>query len=294
MKILSMDIGGSSIKYALLDEQRVKLSSGKVKTPMDCLENFYQVIGSIIPEDVDGISISMPGVIDSENGIAKTGGALLYIHEEPIVKKLEVMYGVPVWVGNDAKCAALAEIGYGCLQTVDDAFMIILGTGIGGCMIKDHQVHYGKRFSAGEVSSIIVNNEYPINSSHYWYNKNGIQGLLKMVQKYLKTDRFYTGEEIFDMANNQNEAVLAALDEFCFNIALQLFNIQAIFDPERFAIGGGISVQPLLIKKIQEQFDKLHDTEAVPLDTVAIVPCQFHNDANLYGAYYQLMKIINI
>ena len=87
------------------------------------------------------------------------------------------------------------------------------------------------------------------------------------------------------MANSGNEKVLAALDEFCFYIALQLYNIQAIFDPEKFAIGGGISAQPLLIEIINEQYKKLF-IPVFPLRPV--VACEFRNDANLIGAYYQL------
>ena len=82
----------------------------------------------------------MPGVIDSENGIALTGGALTYIQEEPVEKVLSEKYGVPVWIGNDAKCAGSAEVGYGALKDVQDSVAIILGTGIGGCLIKDKKV----------------------------------------------------------------------------------------------------------------------------------------------------------
>lgn len=117
-----MDIGGSSIKYALFDENRNKLDSGKIKTPaptsMDenceyTVKDLYDAMDTIIPSNIDGIALSMPGVIDSENGIALTGGALTYIQEEPVEKVLSERYGVPVWIGNDAKCAGSAEVGYG-------------------------------------------------------------------------------------------------------------------------------------------------------------------------------------
>lgn len=110
-------------------------------------------------------------------------------------------------------------------------------------------MHNGRRFSAGEVSCLYTNNAYPTDYHGLWAFTSGIAGLLGLVQKYLETDEKYSGEQIFEMANSGNEKVLAALDEFCFYIALQLYNIQAIFDPEKFAIGGGISAQPLLIEK---------------------------------------------
>ncbi len=303
MRIFTMDIGGSSIKYALLDEDRNKLIHGKVKTPRDdsivqseskyTMEDLYDLIDSIICENIDGIAISMPGVIDSENGIALTGGALMYIKDEPMEKKLSEKYGVPVWIGNDAKCAGIAEVGYGALQDVEDSIAIILGTGIGGCLIKDKKVHNGKRFSAGEVSCLYTNNTYPANYKSMWAFTSGIDGLLKLAQKYLETDSKLSGEEIFELANNGNEKALAALDEFSFYIAQQLYNLQVIFDPEKIAIGGGISVQPLLIEKINEQYNKLF-LPYFPVRPVSIVACKFHNDANLVGAYYQLRTKMGI
>ncbi len=303
MRIFTIDIGGSSIKYALLDENRNKLSEGKIKTPAKwsmspnesqyTTDDLYNALDSIVCKDIDGIAISMPGVIDSQNGIALTGGSLTYIDHEPVEQKLSDKYKVPVWIGNDAKCAGIAEAGYGALQDVDDAIAIILGTGIGGCLIKDKKIHNGKRFSAGEVSCLYTGNTYPADHKEMWAFKSGISGLLRLVQKYLETDEELTGEEIFDLANHGNEKVLAALDEFSFYIAQQLYNLQVIFDPEKIAIGGGISAQPILIQKINEQYLKLF-IPVFPIRPIEIVACKFRNDANLIGAYYELRQKMGV
>lgn len=66
------------------------------------------------------------------------------------------------------------------------------------------------------------------------------------------------------------------------------------FDPEKSAIDGGISAQPLLIKKINEQYKKLF-VPVFPLRPVDVVACEFRNDANLIGAYYQLQtKMVSV
>lgn len=303
MRIFAIDVGGSSIKYALLDENQNKLDSGKVKTPTNgdvssgknqyTVDDFYAALDTIIPENIDGIAMSMPGCIDSENGLALTGGALTYIVNEPVEKKLNEKYGVPVWIGNDAKCAGIAEVGYGALKDVDDSIAIILGTGIGGCLIKDKKVHNGKRFAAGEVSCLQTSNAYPSDYRGMWAMTSGIAGLLALAQKYLETDSQMSGEEIFELVNNGNEKAIAALDEFSFNVALQLYNLTVIFDPEKIAIGGGISAQPILIEKINEQYNKLF-FPVFPVKPVDIVACHFRNDANLIGAYYQLRTKLGI
>ena len=192
-----------------------------------------------------------------------------------------------ITIGNDAKCAANAEIGYGNLRDIQDGAVVILGTGIGGCLIKNHQVHTGRHFSAGEFSFIKTDYHDYNGWNHAWSTRTGIQGLLERVQESLGTDEYYTGIEIFDMANQGNEKVIAGIDQFAREVATQIFNVHIIFDCEKVAIGGGISAQPLLIELIQKNFDDIFNHLGFDVYHPEIVPCYFRNDANLIGALYQ-------
>ncbi len=69
-----------------------------------------------------------------------------------------------------------------------------------------------------------------------------------------------------------------------FENAKQIFNLQTILDPERFAIGGGISSQPIFIKYIKKNLDDLYDNCPYNIPKAEIVACKFQNDANLIGA----------
>ena len=137
-------------------------------------------------------------------------------------------------------------------------------------MIKDHKVHTGKHFSAGEFSFIKTNNLDPFTWNHAWCTRNGISGLLQRVQEALETDKKYTGIEIFEMANKGNEKVIAGIDAFAKEVATQIFNVHIIFDCEKVAIGGGISAQPLLIelinKNMNEIFDMMDEDKKVSYD----------------------------
>ncbi|MEG0367894.1 MAG: ROK family protein, partial [Coprobacillus sp.] len=179
---LALDVGGSAIKYALIQEDLRILEKSSLPTPLDTLDHFVETIGELYDQhkdNISGIAISMPGVIDPDKGIAYTGGALRYICDMNIVDILKQRCPTPITIGNDAKCAANAEVGFGALKDVDDAVIIILGTGIGGCLVKDKKVHTGKHFSAGEFSSIYTNGDDLYNSSQVWAIRNGIYGLLK-------------------------------------------------------------------------------------------------------------------
>ena len=289
-KYLVLDVGGSAIKYAFIQQDLKILEKSSVPTPMDSLDCFIETIGKIYDQyaqNIKGMAISMPGIIDPEKGYSYTGGALRYIDKLNTVDVLKQRCPTNITIGNDAKCAANAEIGYGNLKDIQDGAVVILGTGIGGCLIKDHKVHTGRHFSAGEFSFVKTDYHDSIGWDYAWSIRNGIQGLLSRVQEQLQTDEEYTGIEIFEMANQGNEKVIAGIDQFCKEVATQIFNVHIIFDCEKVAIGGGISAQPLLIELIQKNLDNIFAHLGFDVYKPEIVPCYYRNDANLIGALYQ-------
>lgn len=287
---LTLDVGGSAIKYALMKEDLTLVEKSSIPTPRDTLEHFIETIGQIYDQyasQIVGMAISMPGIIDPDRGYQYTGGALKYIDKLETVKVLKKRCPTNITIGNDAKCAANAEIGYGNLKDIQDGAVVILGTGIGGCLIKDHKVHTGRHFSAGEFSFVKTNCHDALGWDYAWSTRTGIKGLLERVQEQLETDEEYTGVEIFDMANAGNEKVIAGINQFCLEVATQIFNVHIIFDCEKVAIGGGISAQPLLIELIRKNLDDIFDHLGFDVYRPEIVPCYFRNDANLIGALYQ-------
>ncbi len=150
MQILVVDIGGTWIKYACMTENMDILNRGKVKTPQSGREELIETIGKIwiqIPE-AEGIAISMPGIIDSENGYCFMGGALRYNDDFYLRHSLYERCPVRIVMENDAKCAAMAEAAVGSLKDVEDGFVLIFGTMIGGAFIKNHRLHRGRHFAA--------------------------------------------------------------------------------------------------------------------------------------------------
>jgi predicted NBD/HSP70 family sugar kinase len=171
--------------------------------------------------------------------------------------------------------------------------VIVLGTGIGGCLVKDHNVITGKHFSAGEASMIITDYHQANKSEGLWYSNCGIQGLLNHVQEAIGGIETYTGEEIFEMANQGNQKVIMGIDQFTYEIAVQIINIHTWFDSERVAIGGGISAQPLLFELLQRNIDKIFNSlvpKGYPCPKPVVTKCKYGNDANLVGALYQHLQ----
>ena len=292
-KYLVLDIGGSAIKYAKMDEEATILEKGSVKTPLDKVESLIEVIGSLYDQyqdEVEGIAISMPGVLDVERGYAYSGGFLRYNTDVEIVKLIQERCPVKVTIENDGKCAALAEGWRGSLQDVNDAIVIVLGTGIGGGVVINRKVHKGSSSFAGEFSSMRLNNQKLDDGEYTWGFSGGARQLSSKVAevKQLNPDEV-DGYFIFEKANEGDEEVLAILDEFTKQIAAQIVNLQCVIDPQRVAIGGGISAQPLLLEYIRKNVDSFSDNFGNYKPGVQVVPCTFRNDSNLIGALYHYL-----
>ena len=290
---LVLDIGGRAVKYAKMDEEATILEKGSVKTPVDKIENLIKVIGSLYDqyqEEIEGIAISMPGVIDVKRGYTYSGGFLRYNTNVEFVKLVQERCPVKVTIENDGKCAALAEVWRGSLKDVNDAIVIVLGTGIGGGVVINRKVHKGSSSFAGEFSALRLNNEHLDEGEYTWGFLGGAKQLSNKVAevKQLNKDEV-DGYFIFEKANEGDEEVLAVLDEFTKQIAAQIVNLQCVIDPERVAIGGGISAQPLLIEYIKKNLDHFADNFGYYKPSVDVVPCTFRNDSNLIGALYHYL-----
>ena len=292
MKVLTIDIGGSFTKYARMTEDMEILSRGKIPTPQSGRDALLDALVSLYEEEsVEGITISPPGIIDAENGYVVMGGALRYNDDFYLRHALFQRCRTKIHLENDAKCAAMAEASAGSLKDVSDGFVLIFGTMIGGAFIHDHRLLRGRHFSAGEVSYITtIRNGYP-DQDVVFGNRCGVPRLCRKYadRKRLSLDAV-DGVRLFQDAQAGDEIALDCINEFAHEIAVQIFNIQTVLDPERFAIGGGISAQPMLIEAIRKNLKKLYSVCLYDIPQAEVVACKFQNDANLYGALHCFLQ----
>lgn len=284
-----MDVGGSSVKYALIGPDRSLTEHGKVPTPHDDRAAYLDALAGIYAQfhgRVEGIAMSVPGIIDSEGGVCKTTGALGLGEDFPLVQELEARCGVPVTIANDAKAAATAEAAWGSLAGCSSGIVIVLGTGIGGALILDGKVLAGRHFAAGEFSTLCLDNHHD-DIFHTWCGLNGSSKLITTAAYAKGVDpAAVNGEDVFGWVNAGDQAACMALDSFTLTLAGMIRNLQLIFDPERFAIGGGISQQPKLMESLRRnlaQVERLTARHGMP--RAEVVTCKYYNDANLIGAY---------
>lgn len=287
MKTLVIDIGGTFIKYGLIDENLNISHKDKKETDVSSLEGFLKEIKDIYLEfkdEVNGVAFSMPGFVNSETGFVKFGGALNNIISNVNIKDIfEELLETEVSVANDADCAALAEVKFGSLKEYDDAAVYIIGTAIGGSLIHEKKIIQGKGFASGEFSFMMTDFNNPSFENVLAF-KCGHKALIQNVSKKLNKT-INSGEEVFELIKEDNLIAINALKDYTKDIAVSLFNIQCIFDPSAIAIGGGISQQPILIDYIKNALSEIEKQNNNKLPLPNIVTCTFGNDANLIGAY---------
>lgn len=292
-KYLAIDIGGTYIKYGIVSENAEIIESSKIKTPKT-LDEFLQLIETISKNYPysDGIAVSSPGAV-SDEGVIYGSSAVPYIHGPNMKELITERTGQSVYLENDANCAGYAEIWNGSAKGKQDVLVMVIGTGIGGAVIKDGLLHKGANLHGGEFGYMLLNTDIE-SSDDVWSRMASTKALVKRVAtlKQLDPDTL-TGEEIFELAERGDQICLDTLDQFYHFLAIGIYNLQYIYDPEVVLIGGGISVREDLIDKINEKLDRILEKVDLAKIKPQIHTCKFRQNANLLGAVYGFMKEYN-
>ncbi len=277
---LGIDVGGTGIKYATIDDNSNIIESGTVDTPHQ-KEQFVSQLVQIINEhkDVLGVGISMPGFIDSETGYMKTAGALANLYEQNLIELLRNEgITLPIHVENDAKCAAISEMACGNATDIKNFVCITIGTGVGGGIVVDGNVLKGNNFVAGELG--IMRNDITSDRT------------ISEVGAIMPCRLAYAQKHNIDV--REVDGRLALTDEqikteFYANITRLIYNITFVLNPERILMGGAISNDDNFINKLREDISKtgMHESIEVNIDR-----CKNTNNAGLIGAVYELKKVI--
>lgn len=312
MKCLTIDVGGTYIKYGLVengiisckgkkptpavplkwgedvDEELAILFRKKYREYFDTLREIFLELG----DGIDGIAMSVPGILDSRTGYVYSGGALCYISEINFADEVSrLCNGVPVTIENDAKAAAMAELSSGVLKGIKDASVVLFGTAIGGCTICNGEIIRGSNQFSGEFSSI------KLRSSSGTKETWGNFGVHTMYDEYAAQKGIekgaVTGEMLFEKAEAGDKKACEIVRNYCRLMCEPICNLQVVTDPQVIAIGGGISSQRLFIDMLREEVERsCIEIKSPNYPTPTLVACKYRNDANLIGAYLHFIDIM--
>lgn len=284
---LAFDIGGTAIKYAVFN------SRAELVKKYDSLDtNLYLKDKSVLCDVIDdvlkhhsinGIAISSAGVIDPNVGVVQYAGPTMPGYSLTSFKK-EIIdkYQLSCVVENDVNAAAVGELYLGALKGINSGVMLTLGTGIGGALILDGKLYRGSSNTAGEVG----------------YMSLGFQNFQKMASTRTLVDSVCSfkneeldGKEVIGLLEKNDKFVVSSVKQLMYNLAQGIANINYVFNPETFVLGGGIMESYTILKPfLDEALNDVIGQDVFRQFTVK--PAQLGNMAGMVGVVCLLLEEI--
>lgn len=283
-KFLAFDIGGTLIKYGVLDEDGTFLEKHESPTEaylggpaiVEKVKEYGRNLSNI--HDISGVCISTAGQVDSKKGIVLYASPLIPDYTgTPLKQELEAYFKLPVEVENDVNCAGLAESWIGTGRDAKSLFCLTIGTGIGGSFIIDNKLQTGHSFSAGEIGYIPIEGEQ-------FQELASTRILVKNVaNRQGVPESEIDGKKIFELALSGDEICIEEINRLVYFLSKGIATIAYMMNPEMIIIGGGITAQkeylyPIIMKQLEK------DVIPAVLSATKIKIAQNLNDAGMIGA----------
>jgi glucokinase len=290
-KYAGIDIGGTSIKYGIVDQNGKVICHWEIPTQAEqgglgIVKNVIALIDSLMKMDllISGIGISTAGVVDSDKGEILYANENLPCYTGTQWKEIiNSKYGLNCSVHNDVNAAALAESWVGAAKGLKNFFCMTIGTGIGGSVFLDGELYKGSHNQAAEIGYMSTDGK-----AEWLEKKASTSALIKKVQNELNVDDA-DGKKIFSRARENVDGYRLILDEWIDEVAKGIANVIYLFDPGVIVIGGGISNEKeYLTDKISERLHRKMP-EGFMRETV-IKTAQCGNDAGIIGAVFEMTK----
>lgn len=312
-KILGIDLGGTSIKFAILTETGEIQQKWSIRTNIldegthivpDIIESIQHrmALYNMSSSDFLGIGMGSPGAVNREQGTVYGAYNLNWKQIVAIKEPIEQTLGLPFFIDNDANVAALGEKWQGAGADDANVVFVTLGTGVGGGVITNGELVHGVADSGGEIGHITVD---PKHGFECTCGKKGCletiasaSGVLNLTRKFseqyagnaelkkLVDDGFeITSKEVFDLARQGDDLAEMVVDEFAFYLGLACSHLGNILNPKFIVIGGGVSnAGEFLLEKVRKNFATFSFPNV--RDTTHIKIAELGNDAGVIGASY--------
>lgn len=286
MNKIGIDLGGTKIEGILLDDSFNVVERTRIPTQQE--KGYKSIINSIVSlvqelkikaSDNVTIGVSAPGAISKKSGLIKNSNTQCLIGM-PLKEDLKQALDQEIAIENDANCFALAEATLGAAKNHNVVFGVIMGTGVGGGIVINGEIHKGRTYIAGEWG-------------HHTLRINGNKcycGKLGCVETYISgpalekrwTELTGKTESLPSIIHNlDTEKGQQWKKEFLENFGIGLANVIDILDPDVIVLGGGISNISFLY---DEGRDAVYDKVFSDLVETPILKNQLGDSAGVFGA----------
>lgn len=309
-KLIGIDLGGTTTKFAFIDTKGNILTKWRI--PTNIAEHGSHIVPDMIKSisdqmrkddynaaDFYGIGMGTPGAVNREKGTVVGAYNLNWDIVQPVGATISANLNLPILIDNDANSAALGEYWKGAGDKAKDVVFITLGTGVGGGVIANGKLVHGINNGAGEVGHItVVPNGYQCTCGkrgclEQYASATGVVHIAKdMAKKFtghsrikelIDGDEELSSKMVFFLADNGDILANQIVDRVCSYLGLALSHIGNTLNPENIIIGGGVSnagntlLQPTTRYFQENAFPSVRDSTRLKL-------AQLGNDAGVIGA----------
>lgn len=308
MFYLGMDVGGTKVAAAVVDQDGKMIGKREIptrceRTSSEILDDMAQLATMVAGEvggleNIASVGIGFPGWTDPDAGLVVAAGNLNW-YDVPAKAEMEKRLNKPVYIGNDANVAALAEALVGALKGAKIAVLVTLGTGVGGGIVLDGKILTGAHSVGGEIGHMIIvagGRKCACGSHGCLEQYASGTALLAAGRKTLKTHpqgaiaNAVSGDAdkvnarvVVDAAKAGDEEAIKVFGEYVEYLSSGLASLIGLLDPDVIAIGGGVSAAgDYLLDALRE--DVVSKARYRGMKIARIELATLGNDAGIIGA----------
>ena len=307
MLAIGIDIGGTKILGALVDESGKILFEERVPSPAQDPDKMVEVVVALIKsitekatEVIVGVGVAAAGFIDADQSTILYAPNLNWRHE-PLRERLQALVPHKVVIENDANAAGWAEYKFGAGRGAKDMVMLTLGTGVGGAVIADYKLRRGGFGIGGELGHVkVVQDGKQCGCGRKGCVEQYASGtaVLKAAKKLASSDGpagrrlrelkeqagELNGHLVYQALLEGDQGARQVVAEAGDYLGQAMGTISAVLDPQIYVIGGGLSeAGELILEPIRQAFSKELPARGFRPEA-KVVAAQFSNQAGVIGA----------
>ncbi len=306
---IGIDLGGTNIVASVVDENYRMVATGKTATnaprsPEEIFDDIAAVCREALDKagltlgDIASVGLGTPGTVN-EYGVIEFANNLGFNNVPARDMLAERLGEMPIFIENDANCAAIGEAYAGCGNGAKNFVAVTLGTGVGSGIIVDGKIVNGVNCAGGECGHMVIlldGEPCTCGRKGCWEAYASATALIRQTKKAMEEDPSsvmhelakaegkVSGRTAFDAMRRGDIAAINVVDNYIKYVACGLINIVNALQPEIICVGGGICNEGETLMKPLRRFVQAERYSIHSKIQTRIVKAELGNDAGIIGA----------
>jgi len=301
--LIGIDLGGTNVAAGLVDNDGNLIHKKSIPTlaerpSEELIKDIYMLIDelrAISDEPIEAVGIGIPGLVNKDMSVVLTC-ANLHWDRVRLMDGLKNL-NLPIAIDNDANVAAYAEYKIGSLRGVENGIVVTLGTGVGsGIIVDEREVRGGHGIGTELGHMVIGDNFFDCNCGNNGCFETfaSATAIIKYAEHLVETTDLpsklrnlntITAKDVIDLSKEEDVIATLTYERFIKYLAKGIVNVMVLLDPERIALGGGVSgAGDYLLNRLNKEIEKQYFLS--DFAKADIVISELGNDAGIIGAAF--------